>query len=152
MSFITKRISTTKFTTSKSDDEQSEGEDEQLFGVVLTTGQELIGYLPEPVQDNVLTMRKPLLGIKHFEPNISDSMMLLHPWSIVSDIEYFPINASHIVAVYPITKDIRMNHQMVWEKSIALLDDEPPQPQMVGTAGKISDDATLIIPQQRYPN
>lgn len=151
MSFITRKISTTNSTRSKSD-EESEDEDDQLYGVMLTTGQELFGYLPDPVEDNVLMIRKPLLGIKHFEPSIVDSAMFLHPWNMVSDIEYYPVNASHVVAVYPVTKEIRFNHQMIWEKAISLLDNEPPQPKLVGEPGKISDDATLILPVQRYPN
>lgn len=142
-----------KSTTSKSDDEASEGEDDLLYGVMLATGQELFGYLPDPVTaEGVLSIHKPLLAIKHFDPDPSNSVMVLHPWSIVSDIEVYPINAGHIVAVYPVTKDIRLNHQTVWERSVAMLEAEPPQPKLVGTPGTLSDDATLIIPQQRYPN
>lgn len=153
MSFITKKISITKFITSKSDDEKREDEDDgQLYGVLLSTGQELFGYLPYPVEDNVLNIHKPLLAIKHFDPSITESAMFLHPWNIISDVEIYPLNAAHIVAVYPVTKDIRLNHLMIWDKAMSMLENEPPQPKLVGHSGKVSDDAVLIIPQQRMPH
>ncbi len=146
MSFIISKVLRWKSTESKSD-EASEDKD-QLYGVILANGQELFGYIPEPIDaNNVLHMYKPLLAISYREMNFLESVVLMHPLSMVSNMDSYPINAHHIVTVYPITKDIREQHEKVWSMSMgALSEDElPPKGELIGN-GKLSEGTMIIIP------